>query len=373
MQICAMKKSTLSREQRIELLLGWIAEGLYNQQDLLSMLNNKLSPEKQVELRMVGYYISEIKKSQSLNGKEVRVVAGKYVIIEREGVVKFDKQEKLMLPIIESILTKYAAIPGINRLMQIVRKELRISKSDEAYLENAFVFTSPQIAINQELQNAILTLLHYMYSGKACEFNYSKVEGGQSDMEKKYYVVYPIQIRESFGRLYLVGITPQSIEKSANKQIKPLIFAVDRIHKLRIDEYEPNEIEANAISAHFNYAELLKILDIERLFQNSLGVFLGSNTKIIRRYFTGWALSHVVACPLHSSQTKPVYVENVDVIHLGEEGKGKLVGLVALETYNSQELSFRLASYRDFSWPHAIGINGYQDRVMNWDFEGGFS
>ncbi len=104
-----------------------------------------------------------------------------------------------------------------------------------------------------------------------------------------------------------------------------------------------------------------------------MGVFLGSNTKIIRRYFTGWALSHVVACPLHSSQTKPVYVENVDVIHLGEEGKGKLVGLVALETYNSQELSFRLASYRDFSWPHAIGINGYQDRVMNWDFEGGFS
>jgi len=87
----------------------------------------------------------------------------------------------------------------------------------------------------------------------------------------------------------------------------------------------------------------LKTLDIERLFQHSLGVFLGSNPKIIRRYFTGWALSHVVACPLHSSQTKPVYVENVDVIHLGEEGKGKLVGLVALETYNSQELSFRLA------------------------------
>ncbi|MBM3419033.1 MAG: hypothetical protein FJY17_08975 [Bacteroidetes bacterium] len=201
----------------------------------------------------------------------------------------------------------------------------------------------------------------------------ARSRGGVSDMEKKYYVVYPIQIRESFGRLYLVGITPQSIENSANKQIKPLIFAIDRIHKKQIDEYEPNDIEANSISAHFNYTELLKTLDIERLFQHSLGVFLGSNPKIIRRYFTGWALSHVVACPLHSSQTKPVYFENVDVIHLGEEGKGKLVGFVTLETYNSQELSFRLASYRDFSWPHSIGIHGYPDRIMTWDFEGGFS
>ena len=368
-QICEMKESILSTEQRLELLSGWMAEGLYNQKELLSMLNEKLSPNKKVKFRMLGYYIVDIKKSQSLKGKEVKLIGGKYVINEREGVVNFEKQEKLMLPIIESILTQYSAIPGINRLVQMVRKELQISKSDEPYLKNAFVFTSPQISIQGELQNAVLKLLHYMYSGKACEFNYSKVDGGQLDT--KLHVVYPIQIRESLGRLYLVGIATHLIGDLKNGQIKPLIFAIDRIHRLRIEEYVPDDTEANTMSANFNYAEIMRELGIEPLFQHSIGVFLGSETTLIRRYFTGWALSHVVACPLHRSQTKPVYEENVDVAHLGDKGRGMLVGLVTMNIYNSQELAFRLASYRDFSWPHAVGINGYRDRVMNWDFEGG--
>lgn len=363
-----MKKSMLSPEQRLKMLLGWMAEGLYNQQELLSMLNEKLSPNKKVKFRMLGYYIAEIKKSQSLKGRDVKVIGGKYVISNREGIVKFEKQEKLMLPIIENILNKYSAIPGINRLMQVVRKELQISKSDEPYLKNAFIFTSPQISIHGDLQNAVLKLLQYMYTGKACEFNYSKVEGAQLDT--KLYVVYPLQIRESFGRLYLVGLAPHSIRELSQHLIKPLIFAIDRIHKLKIDDFEPEDTEVDANTAQFNYEEILKALDIESLFKNSLGVFLGSETKKIRRYFTDWALSHVVACPLHSSQTRPEYVKNVDVRHLKERGKSKLVGLVTIETYDSQELAFRLASYRDFSWPHSIGINGYDDRVLNWDFEG---
>lgn len=368
MQICTMEKSILSREQRLELLLGWMAGGLYNQQELLSMLNEKLSPTKKVKFRMLGYYIAQIKKLPSMNGKDVEVVAGKYIISNRVGIVKFEKQEKLMLPIIESILTKYSAIPGINRLMQVVRKELQISKSDEPYLKNAFIFTSPQISIHGDLQNAVLELLQYMYSGKACEFNYSKVEGNQ--LETKLHGVYPLQIRESFGRLYLVGLAIKSDKELSQHLMKPLIFAIDRIHKLKIDDYIPDDTEVDVNSAQFNYAELSKAVDIESMFKNSLGVFLGSETKIIRRYFTDWALSHVVACPLHSSQTRPEYAKNIDVIHLRERGKAKLVGLVTIETYDSQELAFRLASYRDFSWPHSIGINGYDDRVLNWDFEG---
>jgi hypothetical protein len=365
-----MKESTLSPEQRLELLLGWVDEGLYNKQELLSMLNEKLPPNKKIKIRMLGNYIADIKKSQSLKGKDVKVIGGKYVVSDREGVVNFEKQEKLMLPIIESILTIYSAIPGINRLMQVVRKELQISKSDEPYLKNAFVFTSPQISIRSDWQNAVLKLLQYMYTGKACEFNYGKVEGDQLDT--KLYVVYPLQIRESFGRLYLVGLAPHSIRELSQHLIKPLIFAIDRIHKLKIDDFEPYDTEANTISGHFNYAEIMRELDIERLFQHSIGVFLGSETTLIRRYFTGWALSHVVACPIHRSQTKPVYEKNVDVAHLGDKGRGMLVGLVTINTYDSQELAFRLASYRDFSWPHAVGINGYHDRVMNWDFEGNF-
>ncbi len=62
----------------------------------------------------------------------------------------------------------------------------------------------------------------------------------------------------------------------------------------------------------------------------------------------------------------PYYTSLISLYRGGQfqsNEEGMFVRLFHLETYNSQELSFRLASYRDFSWPHAIGINGYQDRV----------
>ena len=81
-----------------------------------------------------------------------------------------------------------------------------------------------------------------------------------------------------------------------------------------------------------------------------------SPPKPIQRYFSGWAKRYILKSPLHPSQKLIDPMVDADNLHkLGPEGsqanKPTEIGLFEFTVWNTVDFEFRVASFREWSWP----------------------
>jgi len=333
------------------------------------MLNGHLlgMKEKSVSNRTVDLDIRRIKDQLILNGEKLVNYNRIFRVVTAQGTQNsITYEEKLMVPLIQKLLEPYLIIPGINRLMDDIKSEHISSGIDGVVLKNSVAFTSPHFVMNEQTQGLIMKLLQCMFVGKACVFNYTDVHKRTTNARHE---VYPLQIREDQGRLYLAAFP---VDKEVDSRYIR-IYTLDGIRNRDIqfaDEYHSESLDKaplNPSKFSYDYAHLLKKLDYVNYFQGVIGVWRSPTVKpqTIKRYFAGWALSHIKAAPLHSSQQELEITDQVSTRHLEHP---QVVGLIQWKIHRTPELAFRLGSYRDYSWAHHFGIHG-PDQRLNWDFE----
>jgi len=359
------------RNKREALLMEWFEEGRYALNQLNTMMNAR-ADLKPVSERTIDNDIKRIKGQLESKGHELVNHNGKYRIVEKIGLKHLNNDERLMVPVIENLIKPYSIIPGIKRVIDEIRKEQRIGSTHSAVVSESMAFTSPHIVVNSKIQNLILSLLKFMFNGNACAFNYHDVHGRiNGDVLQ---ILFPLQVRENLGRLYLVGIPVKYYNPNVRVESKYVrTFALDCILNLQV-QAASEVFDENNQSYTYDYKSLIKELDLNNYFTHAIGVWRPPNgqVKTIKRYFAGWALSHVMACPLHSSQIQLEFYENIELIHLREEtNKITNVGLIQLEVYETPELYFRFAAFRDYSWCSSYGFTGPKDEngnpiILNW-------
>lgn len=364
-----MSKTELRRKYRETLLLDWFREGRYSLNQVIEMLNGHLlgKNEKSVSNRTVDLDIRRIKDQLKLNGEKLVYYNCKYRVVTAQGTQNsITYEEKLMVPLIQKLLEPYLIIPGINRLMDDIKSEHISSGIDGVVLKNSVAFTSPHFVMNEQMQGLIMKLLQCMFKGQACVFNYTDVH---KRTQNARHEVYPLQIREDQGRLYLAAFP---VDKEINSRYIR-IYTLDGIRNRDIqtsEEYYKETLDKaplNHSKYSYNYAKLLQDLNYANYFQGVIGVWRSPTVEpqIIKRYFAGWALSHIKAAPLHPSQQELETTDQVSTRHLEHP---QVVGLIQWKIHRTPELAFRLGSYRDYSWAHHFGIHGPDER-LNWDFE----
>ena len=354
-------------------MLNWFHEGRYSLKQVIEMLNGHLLgiEEKPVSNKTIDLDIRRIKDQLKLNGEELVNYKGIYRVVSAQGTQNLTYDEKLMVPLIQKLLEPYLIIPGINRLMDDIKSEHMSSGIDGVVLKNSVAFTSPHFVMNKQTQGMIMKFLQCMFIGKACVFNYTDVH---KRTKNALHQVNPLQIREDQGRLYLAALPIDKEVDSRYIRIYTLDGILDNDIQIAEEYYKKMSVEKldkvslNQSKFSYNYAELLKKLDYVNYFQGVIGIWRSPTVEpqIIKRYFAGWALSHIRATPLHASQL--VLWETPDAVTIEHLNQPQIVGLVQWKIHRTPELAFRLGSYRDYSWAHHFGIQGPEVK-LNWDFD----
>ncbi len=355
-----MEKITKPQEKRNVRhyhLLEWIKEGRYDREELLKKLNELPSTKKKYSERTLNSDLATLKSEQDAIGKCIKIENRKYILRERNETINlgFDTNETLMLPIIENILSRYQAVPGIEKIIKTIRKSTNASVNDNLFFDNAFTYTSPHYLLKDKDTKAILTLLSFIKNGIVCEFNYSRVN--QTREEINLHIVCPLQIRESLGRFYLVAVKYDSLKETNPNKLIVSNYAIDQIHNMRIDPAYDQSLTSQPEPYNFNYSDLVTKVNLKDRFTGSIGICTNypEHIRPIKFYFADWALSHVIACPLHSSQK---IIEYNNYVFVEKLNKKVVVGLIELTIYETFELEFRLASYREYCWVHSRGMDG---------------
>ena len=363
MYLCAMSKVLLKQKFRENLLLGWFHKGGYTLPQICEMMNTRLP--KPVTERTIDADIKRIKEQLQQEAMVLLNEKGFYRIADAKGLANMDKTEKRMIPLVETLLKPYSIVPGVERILDEIKTAHNIGKGDASVLKNAVAFTSPHIVMNERVKELVLSLLNFMFSGEVCAFHYNDVF--QRSEANKLILVCPLQIRESLGRLYLIA---QAFDKPLEQKYLR-VYAIDCIKGLKVDRaadlYENEHIQQNF---QFDYTEMTRSLNLQSHFDGVVGIWRPPSVEPteITRYFAGWALSHIEACPLHTSQILlNVSKEKILLNHL-KKPEAMYVGLIKFKVHKTPELSFRLASYRDYSWAAHFGPNGPTEK-LNWDFE----
>jgi len=367
-----MSKTAEKRAKRESLLLGWFREGVYGLKSIIQMLNENL--EKPVSDNTVDLDIKRLKSKLKSEGEELVNQDGVYRIIKSDGSVDFNHDERLMLPLIEGLLQPYSIIPGVTKLMQELKSTHITTGIEEAVLNNAVAFTSPHNVLAYKTQQIVFKIIKCMFKGEACFFNYSDVHQRTNDSEHQ---VFPIQIRENLGRLYLTAL-PIGREISG-KNLR--VFALDCIERGQLDTLEEFTDESTSSAydqwttptkvLRYNYIQMLEKLDFNNYFNGVVGVWRPPTVEpqLVERYFAGWAISHVTHSPIHPTQ-KTIWESpaKVQLAHLNDPNPQPLVK-IQWKIHKTPELSFRLGSYRDYSWDAKIGAEGPgADHKLNWEY-----
>jgi len=362
-----MTKPAEKRKKRETKLLELFQQGGYTLSEVRDELNAFLD-EECVSRQTVDGDIRRIKDQLLEKGQELINERGKYKIVLSSGMHNLSNNEKLMVPILENLLSPYSIIPGIERLLAALKKK-HIVTNENSVLKNSIVFTSPHLVLVDRVKRAFLGLLDCIFKGEACCFMYSDVHSSGNNLQ--LVQLFPLQIRENLGRLYLIGLPFGKEEKPSN--LKP--YAIDCIAMGRIDplsDLDDNDFE-DVTNYTFNYEQLSNKLKLDEYFDGVIGTWhTKEGKKKIERYFAGWALSHVEACPIHSSQKRVTEPKKIKLEHIG--GFNELyVAKIQFDVHDTPELSFRFGSYRDYSWHVDYGEAGPKDSQgnpikLNWEF-----
>jgi len=96
-----------------------------------------------------------------------------------------------------------------------------------------------------------------------------------------------------------------------------------------------------------------------------------SPPKPILRYFSGWAMRYILNSPLHPSQRLIDPMVDVDNLFnwrpgVSQSNKSMEIGLFEFTVWNTVDFEFRVASFREWSWPVENGSEGqHQEQNIN--------
>jgi len=93
--------------------------------------------------------------------------------------------------------------------------------------------------------------------------------------------------------------------------------------------------------------------------------------KPILRYFSGWAMRYILNSPLHPSQRLIDPMVDIDILFnwrpgVSQSNKSMEIGLFEFTVWNTVDFEFRVASFREWSWPVENGSEGqHQEQNIN--------
>lgn len=359
-----MSKAQAKRAQREKWLREWLEEGGYGLAQLIEMLNGHLAPAKAVSERTVDGDIQRIRAALRREGRELRHVGGTYHIERQVTGPVLVEDEKRMVPLVEKLLQPFRFIPGIQRIQGMLRSEFDVQKRDLSVVQNAVTFTSTLVQLDPRVQELALSLLEAMLRGEAIAFHYRQVPA--PNREDRMHLVYPLQIRESTGRFYLVSIPVYPRPDRSGWEV----HALDEFRDMRILPAAPYMEPSDLARSRFDYRALVSTYRPDAMFQHAVGIWRealeGSAPQRVVRYFAGWAITHLKACPIHPSQVIVARHSQVHLAHLDPSEGPQDVAQVAFTVHDTPELHFRFGAYRAFSWSNKHGIHGPGYRY-NWD------
>lgn len=254
----------------------------------------------------------------------------------RFRIENLTETEKATLPFLLGLLKPYTEIPAVGALVRNIVDVHHLNRSEV----NTDVLVLSQLG--QSLQNiqvdVMNRILNFIYLQQAIEFIYVKVaEGANMELASdnhKTYSIYPLQIKESQGRFFLIAIKVGNEPRIETIQT----FALDRIIKGPDPFYE---FDDDSEPLNFDWEVYFRKSELKEYFEHCMGIIRNHKTdtqpKNVERWFNGWAASEIQAVPLHSSQQ----VREVRV-----DGSVKIRWIV----YDNDEVKGILAKYGEYCW-----------------------
>jgi len=344
------------------LLRTWMEEGAYSLQQLVEMLNSRIGPTYAVSDRTVDSDIHHIRSELLKEGMLLHTSGGRYHVASQPSGIVLADNEKRMIPLMQKLIEPFRIVPGIERFQKLLHHEFEVKSRDMSVVNNAVAFTSILVHMNPQVQNLALSLIDAMLRGQAIAFHYRQVpEEGKDD---RMQLAYPLQIREAMGRLYLISAPVFPREGHKNWRV----HALDEVRDLRVHPASNYVSEEHLPLTRFDYRSKTRDLDLDNLFRYSVGIWAESHEPAHRviRYFAGWAIAHLKACPIHPSQTIIGIHSRIHLPHLPADEGPQDVAQVAFSVHDTPELQFGFGAYRGFSWAGRHGVRG-PGVPFNWD------
>jgi hypothetical protein len=350
-------------KNRRRLLRGWIEEGIYSLPQLLEMLNGRLDPQHQVTDRTVDSDIRHIRGELKAEGMLIQSSGGRYHVVPQPSGVVLAENEKRMIPLVQKLIEPFSIVPGIERFQKLLHDEFDVRSRDMSVVKNAVAFTSPLVHMNPRVQSLAMDLLNFMLQGEAVAFHYRQVPA--EGKEDRMILAYPLQIREAMGRFYLVSAPV--FPKPGHKEWR--VHALDEIRDLRVHPAANYVAEDQKAITGFDYRTKVVGMNLEHIFHHSVGIWaedVATQPQRVLRYFAGWSITHIKACPIHPSQTFIRTHAQVTLEHLAAGEGPQDVAQVSFLVHDTPELRFRFGAYREFSWSNHHGYRGPKV-AYNWD------
>ncbi|MBC7749140.1 MAG: WYL domain-containing protein [Methylotenera sp.] len=234
-----------------------------------------------------GYAIN----SRKFGGKNYFVLEG------HPENLNLTEEEQLTLPLLLGLLDTEKTMNSVEWIKSVLVDEFDFSEED-LNPHPHFVHIEPTLNSQDQLLILAGRIIEYIKKGQAITFLYDK-KGAEI-----FKQVAPLQIRYYDNRYYLLGtdinentnepetlLKNYTLDKFIEKQIYPAILEAD----------DNDSIEKHIF---FDYQELYKKSDLEKLLSNSLGIWYDKENKLktFRLKFTDWAMGIVENKKIHPSQ-----------------------------------------------------------------------
>lgn len=360
-----MPRNNAQKIQRCRFINELISNNLYSLNDLIKEVNKNFKASN----RTIDGDIRSLKDG----------ILGIPINIEftREGVyrINYDKPHHYgetdcrHIPVLTKLIEPFKNLPDVEDTIRKLKQKYAANMKALDELNIPFEFTSPIITNDPKVLKLTQEIIGHMIQGVGIEFNYYGVHLPNNDQDKLHRV-FPLQIRESHGRYYLIAVIINS-----NPKINKLgTYAFDEILNMKIGSAmkidDPNENEPE----RYNHKELMEKVEFDKKYDHAIGVWIkpAEGPQITERYFADWAASHVLACPIHKSQKLLEDIPDVSLNHLIDQTTGKnvikRVIKVSWEIYKTPELQYRLGAYRDYSWNTVDYDEKGPKEPINWKF-----
>lgn len=320
-----MHKSTQQRLRAIKALLK------VSSKSQIALLNElKKQGFKGVSARNL---LKDIKmlRAGKLNNLPLNIdfVQGKYQLIDSplEHFSELSIEDQSALSIAKAYIKSLEHIPAVRQVVDFLEGTLGVPNTKDSFFHLRSRRTVLASDSTPPVFKRIIALHKAMRFGTAVQFQYNLVSEEKSTSKLKQVLIYPLRVLEWKERFYILGY--KVVEDTLINPENVRVFALDTIAS-KIEE----------ITTHsYNWKQLSDNLVLDNYFKHCIGIWNNlRQTPTERKWvFSGWAASHVQACPLHSSQE----------VRSLEGHPNKII--VSLKVHDSPELTAEIAQYREFA------------------------
>ncbi len=258
-------------------------------------------------------------------------------VVPSQEVYKALEEKPAGLHLLQNLLKSFSGIPAAQRLLHEIN-QLQPEVRPALHID----FRVGDIVASQYDKLSEALAGHRML-----RFQYCSVHT-QNQTLAKTIVCYPLQLRFYDRRYYLLAwpIKEEPILPPVFNDFE--VFAIDRIDDLEL-------LETSVLCQR-----LTQNIDVNAYFAHCFGVYrpkITAKNNIepgITMYFKGWAVSYILACPLHPGQK----LQKIKNTHSD-------VQLFTFPVYDTFEAAFTFGRFRQYCWPAHLGPNATDATIFD--------